>query len=494
MDFLKNIFCPKIVPLVYDDSLSYYEYLNKMHNKINEIVNAMATMGIRIYNTHSTLNEYIYPSMIAANNCIYVTLKDVPKGVALSNATYWSKIVDMTSTYETLEDEIEALDDRIDTLTTTVGNMASTISSMGSTVSGHTTSINTLNSTVSAHATYISQREIKLKARNFLVCGDSFAFQPSAWCDIVKSNLNIVNDNWHKVAVSGAAFSNAFNNTFKSQIENYTGDKNAITHIIVVGGLNDSSSEAMANNGVENGINAFVTYAKTNYPNADIAVYYVGNALDDSSVISGRTVDYRLMAVWKYQTTLATNGVKFVNFHNVLATNASNFGSDRLHPSNYGGIAIGNAISNDILGCPQGLQYPLYNVELTAYNIGASVTSGLQSKIELDNTTFVLNTGTYWGAEITNGSSITPTATAFAKCNHFFNKEFKIKTFAQFGNFDSKQYQAIPVEVSFYHDCVYICSKDINSANTGYNTHTAGANASIYLFDSVMSFPTYFIN
>lgn len=32
------IFCPKIVPLVYDDSLSYYEFLNKLMVKLNEVI------------------------------------------------------------------------------------------------------------------------------------------------------------------------------------------------------------------------------------------------------------------------------------------------------------------------------------------------------------------------------------------------------------------------------------------------------------------------
>lgn len=31
-------FCPKIVPLVYDDTLSYYEYLNKVNCKVNEVI------------------------------------------------------------------------------------------------------------------------------------------------------------------------------------------------------------------------------------------------------------------------------------------------------------------------------------------------------------------------------------------------------------------------------------------------------------------------
>lgn len=37
MDKLKHNYCQKVLPLVYDDSLSYYEVLCKLTNKINEL-------------------------------------------------------------------------------------------------------------------------------------------------------------------------------------------------------------------------------------------------------------------------------------------------------------------------------------------------------------------------------------------------------------------------------------------------------------------------
>lgn len=35
---IKHLHCMKVLPLVYDDSLSYYEVLCKLRNKINEVI------------------------------------------------------------------------------------------------------------------------------------------------------------------------------------------------------------------------------------------------------------------------------------------------------------------------------------------------------------------------------------------------------------------------------------------------------------------------
>lgn len=39
MDRITFPFCAKILPLTYDDSLSYYEQVCKLANKMNEIIN-----------------------------------------------------------------------------------------------------------------------------------------------------------------------------------------------------------------------------------------------------------------------------------------------------------------------------------------------------------------------------------------------------------------------------------------------------------------------
>lgn len=39
IDNIKNYPCTHVLPLVYDDSLSYYENICKLTNKMNEIIN-----------------------------------------------------------------------------------------------------------------------------------------------------------------------------------------------------------------------------------------------------------------------------------------------------------------------------------------------------------------------------------------------------------------------------------------------------------------------
>lgn len=38
MKYIKNFWCHKILPLAYDESLSYYEVLCKLTHKMNEII------------------------------------------------------------------------------------------------------------------------------------------------------------------------------------------------------------------------------------------------------------------------------------------------------------------------------------------------------------------------------------------------------------------------------------------------------------------------
>lgn len=49
--------CNKVLPLVYDDSLSYYEVLCKVTNKINELVNSNTGIERELIRLSTGLNE-----------------------------------------------------------------------------------------------------------------------------------------------------------------------------------------------------------------------------------------------------------------------------------------------------------------------------------------------------------------------------------------------------------------------------------------------------
>ena len=51
--------CNKILPLVYDDSLSYYEFLGKVYEKLNETIDAVNSNTEAVAEFDQRINEFI---------------------------------------------------------------------------------------------------------------------------------------------------------------------------------------------------------------------------------------------------------------------------------------------------------------------------------------------------------------------------------------------------------------------------------------------------
>lgn len=66
----------KVLPLVYDDSLSYYEVLSKLTGKVNEmvsVINSGYADALREY-----LNDLFAEAMYRSDDeCIVITIKEV---------------------------------------------------------------------------------------------------------------------------------------------------------------------------------------------------------------------------------------------------------------------------------------------------------------------------------------------------------------------------------------------------------------------------------
>ena len=88
-----RFWCYKVLPLVYDDSLSYYELLCKLVNKINEIIENPTGLEIADPVEWSITSQYPYNTLVVdADGTAYVSKQPVPAGVALSNTDYWQPI------------------------------------------------------------------------------------------------------------------------------------------------------------------------------------------------------------------------------------------------------------------------------------------------------------------------------------------------------------------------------------------------------------------
>ena len=57
-----RFWCQKVIPLVYDDSLSYYELLCKVVNYLNNVIEDLKKMGedtTNLYNAFEQLQNYV---------------------------------------------------------------------------------------------------------------------------------------------------------------------------------------------------------------------------------------------------------------------------------------------------------------------------------------------------------------------------------------------------------------------------------------------------
>ena len=106
-DIVKFIpyYCHKILPLVYDDSLSYYEVLAKVTKKLNETIDEMnnfTTINQLTWGgTWSGANNYgkwvIVTDPVSLNG--YVSLQFVPAGIMLDNTEYWGLVFEYDKLY-----------------------------------------------------------------------------------------------------------------------------------------------------------------------------------------------------------------------------------------------------------------------------------------------------------------------------------------------------------------------------------------------------------
>ena len=106
-----RVWVQKVLPLVYDDSLSYYEQLCRFKDKLNEVIGSTNEYGelyaIKIADPIEWNIAEQYQSYTIVTDSVgkgYISRQPVPAGVLLSNENYWTPIFDL----EALIDEIRS--------------------------------------------------------------------------------------------------------------------------------------------------------------------------------------------------------------------------------------------------------------------------------------------------------------------------------------------------------------------------------------------------
>lgn len=159
---------------------------------------------------------------------------------------------------------------------------------------------------------------------------------------------------------------------------------NAVTHIVIGGGINDCFTDGVNNYSGYESVSAYLTalftavknvaeYAQTNYPNAKVYLCFVGYALETSSVLSNRNIDCRDYC-YRYMREAASDFSNMycpVNTEFILHYKGYLY-SDGLHPNNIGTTVLARGIS-------QAIKVGTCNIEYAKRIAPLTISSGFTS-------------------------------------------------------------------------------------------------------------------
>ena len=381
-----RVFCQKVIPLAFDESMSYLELLYSLLHYLKETVipavNNNADAVTELQNLYNELKSYVdnyfenLDIQTEINNKLdemaesgqlaeiislyldynllqcYNTNEELKQSTSLNNGSFARTYGKLTYNdgygafykirLRTNQDEPD--DDNLIVLVNTENLIAEKMKNQYL--------IDTKNNL---------QNEInKLKNKRIVCIGDSYN-KANGWGVKLQSITELSNNDFYSYGESAGGFVKTGNNgfTFQTLLENNINNianKDTISHIIVCGGTNDALSIEYTNN-LENAMNNFITYCNTQFPNAKIFIGFVGgNARKSNDDYANRERMYN-NNVFIYATRQRKKNVVFMNGLENIMKNKNMYENDYIHPNTEGVNAIAGGINNFINGGCYDMKY-----------------------------------------------------------------------------------------------------------------------------------------
>ena len=145
---LKICACDPVVPIVYDDSLSYYEAINKTVNKVNECVEVVNQLTGVVANFSTTIDDI--------QNRL---------GTAESTITEHSlKLISLQSGVDELVESVNDLKNTVNTHATDIANLKTNYSELAGRMTNVEADVSTLSNTVATQGTKLTTVESDVNA------------------------------------------------------------------------------------------------------------------------------------------------------------------------------------------------------------------------------------------------------------------------------------------------------------------------------------------
>ena len=268
----------------------------------------------------------------------------------------------------------------------------------------------------------------------------------------------------HSLNVGGAGFVGAGGGeTWLDALTTYVSslgsdDKNAVTDVMVFGGVNDYSFTVT---NIINAMSAFDSYVASNLPNARITVCPCAFPIRQDSTPSL----YSETVLTAYSRGATYLGWTYANGLNAFIHSDTLMQSDGIHPNSTGADQLGHAIKNYIMTgvVPKCTTERLIGSLTGATDVTIGATSSFTSRI-IDNElycSFALVISTTSPKTITSGANNQLLLATISNSYYFGNllgggASQAITTPAYFYNTGTGTWDLRPVMFQFYYDRVYI--------------------------------------
>ena len=356
-------FCQHVIPLAYDESMSYYETLcalrdylvNTVIPAVNNNADAVTELQESYTNFISTINNKVKELEDYMNN--YFENLDVQTEInnkldEMASDGTLDEIIN-TQIFGELNNKISGLENDNTTIKNDITSLENKDTELESKIETNTTSINQINTKLN---------EIK----NCLVIGDSWTSDSSAGRNLrngaeswVNTFKNIFNKNFINVSENAAGFVNVGDesalSTFVTQYTTYinleTTNKDLLDTIIIFGGQNDIYNNKSLTD-IKSAIDNLATAINENTPHAKVYLAY-GNM---QNLVTTNTYRALINSVLEYASTT----------YNWTCTNASGWligGSTNLYANQSHQNADGNkriiSMMNTFLFGGDGISVPV---------------------------------------------------------------------------------------------------------------------------------------
>lgn len=340
----------KVLPLVYDDSLSYYELLDKVVRKLNEVIDLVNGIDDTIVSeVNSIMNKWIEDG----------TFEELINQTVLTNLN--TKIDNTTAELEEAVEDIGILETRADSTDTAITGIGERIDGVDDRIDGVDTTLTEMQNDIDSAESRIASLEERTTALDvYLLITDSYGSDDpdndrTSWCTTFaylmgltmgtdcfkyqKAGAGFAHNSGEPGSAAGKNFCDVLNSAIADMTET---ERNSVTKLIIGGGVNDWDG---TNADTAVGINNFDAIAKRYYPNAKIYAICCGWS---------KRADIRWATLQRYGVYFNAGTAHGWLVHNTayqaLQNKSCFVSTDDVHPNTTGSTMIAKEIVSLIKG------------------------------------------------------------------------------------------------------------------------------------------------